>query len=157
MSEQEVYICSAGETFQPLTVGSWVSELSGGLIPVKTHRPSISPIWPESDRGRGRDAGQRTAVDWVLRLVAVNRGRKQDEVFSWASGKAIEIPSCGNLRCSCNSSVMALSKSVLMRIIPSSPFLHPKVLLWQADVKNARDTFNCSVSDAQLFMIVLSA
>jgi len=76
---------------------------------MKTHWTSISAVWPESDRGQG------TAVNFALRLVAVNRGRKQDEVYSWACGKDIEITFCGNLHSSYNSSVMAVSKSVLMR------------------------------------------
>lgn len=68
--------------------------------------------WLQSEWDRERAAGQGPADDWVLRLVAVNRGRKQDEVFIWASGNAIEIPSSGNLHCGYNSSVIAHSKHV---------------------------------------------
>ncbi len=60
----------------------------------------------------------------------MNRGRKQDGVFRRAGGKAIEIPSCGNLHRSYKCSVMAPSESVLMRIMP----YHAKVLVGQADL-----------------------
>lgn len=84
--------------------------------------PVVRQSWNESGE---REAGQGTAVGWVLRLVPVNRERKQDKVFSWASVKAIEIFSCGNLHQRENSSLMAQPESVLWRIIFSIPFSIP--------------------------------
>lgn len=132
------------EMFQPYS--GFLGLCSQGVLSLWQH---TEPPWPLSGWSYTEaEAGHGPAMDWVLRLVAVNRGRMQDEVFSCASAKAIEIPSCANLHCSHNSSVKAFSKHVLVRIIllfPFAPMYDTNAITWQ--------TLSCSVSDGQIFMI----
>lgn len=56
---------------------------SQGVWSLWKHAVPLLPVGHRcSESGGQREAGQGTAVGWVLRLVPVNRGRKRDRGFS---------------------------------------------------------------------------